>query len=83
MEIVVYSKKYVSTKVSKEIVPFQQEFPILECHVKNDPIGHPESEKNIIVVRNPTPPENLRLLMTPTPAPQPWFTHEISYAISC
>jgi len=28
MEIVVHSKKYVSTKVSKEIVPFQQEFPI-------------------------------------------------------
>jgi len=27
MEIVVHSKKSVSTKVSKEIVPFQQEFP--------------------------------------------------------
>jgi len=36
----------VPTKVSKEIVPFQQEFPI-ECDVKNDPIGHPESEKKI------------------------------------
>ena len=29
------------------MVPFQQEFPILECDVKNDPIGHPELEKKI------------------------------------
>jgi len=28
MEIVMRSKKSVSTKVSKEIEPFQQEFPI-------------------------------------------------------
>jgi len=28
MEIVVHSKKSVSTKVSKEIVPFQQEIPV-------------------------------------------------------
>jgi len=28
MEIVVHSKKSVSTKVPKEIVSFQQEFPI-------------------------------------------------------
>ena len=34
MEIVVHSKKSVSTKVSKEIVPCQQEFPILECDAK-------------------------------------------------
>jgi len=34
MESVVHSKKYVSTKVSKEIVPFQQEFPMWECDVK-------------------------------------------------
>jgi len=27
MEIVVHSKKSVSTKVSNDIVPFQQEFP--------------------------------------------------------
>jgi len=27
MEIVVHSKKSVSTKVSEEIVPFEQEFP--------------------------------------------------------
>jgi len=33
----------VSTKVSNEIVPFQQEFPILECDVRNDPTGHRES----------------------------------------
>jgi len=32
----------VSTKVSKEIAPFQQEFPTQERDVKNDPIGHPE-----------------------------------------
>jgi len=36
----------VSTKVSKEIVPFQQDFPIEECDVKNDPVGHPESESD-------------------------------------
>jgi len=35
-----------STKVSKEIAPFQQEFPIQECNVKNDPTGHPESESD-------------------------------------
>jgi len=46
MQIVVHSKKSVSTKVSKEIVPFQQEFPIWECVVKNDPLGHPESESD-------------------------------------
>jgi len=28
MEIVVHIKKSISTNVSKEIVPFQQEFPI-------------------------------------------------------
>jgi len=37
MEIVVHSNKSVSTKNSKEIVPFQEE---LQCDVKNDPIGH-------------------------------------------
>jgi len=37
----------VSTKVSKEIVPFQQEFPIQECDVKNYRIGHPKSDKEI------------------------------------
>jgi len=36
----------VSTKVSKQIVKFQQEFPIQECDVKNDPIGHPESDSD-------------------------------------
>jgi len=46
MEIVVDSKKSVSTKASKEIVRFQQEFPIYECDVKNYPIGHPKSESN-------------------------------------
>jgi len=30
MEIVVHSRKSVSTKISKEIAPFQQEFPIYE-----------------------------------------------------
>jgi len=28
MEVVVHSKKSVQTKVSKEFIPFQQEFPI-------------------------------------------------------
>jgi len=37
----------VSTKVSKEILPFQQKFPTYECDVKNDPTGHPESDKKI------------------------------------
>ena len=49
MEIVVHSKKPVSTKVSKEIVAFQQEFPVYECDVKNDPIAYPDlvSDKKI------------------------------------
>jgi len=34
-----------STKASKAIVPFQQEFPTWECDVKNDPIRLLESEK--------------------------------------
>jgi len=37
----------LSTKVSKEIVPSPQEYPFKECDVKNDPIGHPESDKQI------------------------------------
>jgi len=37
---------YDSTKVSKEIVPFQQEFPIYECDVKYDPTGHLQSESD-------------------------------------
>jgi len=46
-ETVVHSKiLHVSTKVLKEIAPYQQEFPILKCDVKNDPIGHPESESD-------------------------------------
>jgi len=74
---------FVPTKVSKEIHPFQQEFPIEECNAKNDLIGHPELESDNkltptpSVVKNPTPtpPKKLRLLTTPTPAPtpQPWF----------
>jgi len=35
----------VSTKVLKEIVPFQQKFPTWECDVKNNPIGRLESDK--------------------------------------
>ena len=35
-----------STKVSNEIVPFQQEFPIQEYDVKNYPIARPESESD-------------------------------------
>jgi len=36
----------VSTKVSKEIVLFQQEFPFHECDVKKDPTGHPKLESD-------------------------------------
>jgi len=32
-------------KSSKEIVPYQQEFQTLECHVKNDSIGLRKSDK--------------------------------------
>jgi len=52
---------FVPTKVSKEIHPFQQEFPIEECNAKNDLIGHPELESDNkltptpSVVKNPTP----------------------------
>jgi len=37
----------VSTKVSNEVVQFQQEFSIYECDVKFDRIGLPESDKKI------------------------------------
>jgi len=37
----------VSTKVSKQIAPFQPEFPTFECDIKNDPIRHSESDKKI------------------------------------
>jgi len=30
-------ESFVPKKVSNEIVPFQQKFPILECDVTNDP----------------------------------------------
>jgi len=43
MEIVVRSKKSVSSK----IVPLQQEFPTQECDVKNYLTGHPEPDKKI------------------------------------
>jgi len=36
MELVVHSKEFVST--FKKTVPFQQEFPITEWDVKNDPM---------------------------------------------
>jgi len=35
-----------STKVSKETVLFQQEFPIKECDLKNDPIRYPKSQSD-------------------------------------
>jgi len=43
----VHSKKSVSTKVSKEIVPFPPESPIWEYDVKNVSIRHSESHKNM------------------------------------
>ena len=35
----------ISIKVSKQIVPFQQEYPTCECDVKNNLIRLPESDK--------------------------------------
>jgi len=54
---------YVSTKVSKKALPFQQEFPIKECDVKNDPIEHLESEpdKKIRLRLHPKTSNSLRL----------------------
>jgi len=43
----VHQEISVSTKFSKETVSFQQEFPILEGDIKNEPIGHPESDKKL------------------------------------
>jgi len=64
-----------STKVSKEIVPLQQEFPISECDVKNDPTGQPESESDKkIRLRLPVLLGiRLRLLTTSAPTAQPWL----------
>ena len=61
MEIVVHSKKTFSTKVSKEIVPFQQEFTILECDVKIIQLGSQSRKKNLTPNVVSTPPQNLRL----------------------
>ena len=75
MEIVVHNKNSVSTKVSKEIVPFQKEFPTLESDVKMIQLDFRVGQKNPTptpsVVRNPTPTKNLGLVASPTP--QPWF----------
>jgi len=49
----------VSTKVSKEIAPIQHEFPILECHVKNDPTGLRTRKSDSDSTQKP-------------PTPQPW-----------
>jgi len=49
--------------VSKEIVPFQQEFPIKESNVKNDPVEHPDSVSDKKTTS--TPPKNLGLHTTP------------------
>ena len=67
VEIVVNSKNSVSRKVAKEIVPFQQECLTWECDVKKWSswtsgvgVGHKDPIPTPIVVRNPTPPKNLR-----------------------
>jgi len=62
----------VSTKVSKEIVPFEQEFAVQECDVKNDPIELLESKSNKeIRLRLPMVLE-IRLQLLSTPTQQPW-----------
>jgi len=69
----VHSKNYVSTKASKEIIPFQLEFPTWKC----DSNGLPESKKNstikltpvIVRISTSTPTKNPRLLVTPTLQP--------------
>ena len=73
----------VSTKVSKQIIPFQQEFPIYVFDVKNDPIGVPESESD--KKPTPAPPNNLRLLTTPTPQPccQCWSCANTDSVMCC
>jgi len=43
MEIVVHSHKYLFQQRFQKKLPFQQEFQIQKCYLKNDPIGHPES----------------------------------------
>jgi len=42
---VAHSNDSVSVKISKEIAPFQQDFPTYECDAKIDSIGLPESGK--------------------------------------
>jgi len=54
-----------STKVSKEIVPFQHEFPIQANDIKNYPIGHR--------TKNPTP--------TSAPTPQTLVRRQKSMSI--
>jgi len=65
-------------KSFKRNVPFQQEFPLCDYDLKNDPnwtsgVGVGQNNPTPIpsVVRNPTPSKYLHLL---TPAtPQPWY----------
>jgi len=68
----------VSTKVSNEIVPFQQEFPILECDVKNDPSRHPESDK-----KNPTPKPTPSVVRNPTQTPPKTFRLRNLFTAMC
>ena len=50
------SNKSVSTKVSKEIVPFQQEFPILKCGVEMIPLDiQSRTKKSDSDQKPPTP----------------------------
>jgi len=83
MEIVLHSKKSVSTKVSKEILPFQQAFSIQSVMLKVIQLDarsrgwtkNPTTTLTPSVVRNPTltpnPPKKLQLLTIPTPTRQP------------
>jgi len=62
----------VSTKVSKEIVPFEQEFAVQECDVKNDPTELLESKSNKEIRLRLPMLLGIRLQLLSTPTQQPW-----------
>jgi len=79
MEIVVHSKKSVSTKVSKEIVPYfnrnSQFKSLMYKMIQLDIRSRSRTKKS-----DSDSTQNLSLLTTPAPTPQPWLAVARCYA---
>jgi len=74
MKIVIHSKKSVSTKVSIQIVPFQQEFPNVGVWCKKWSNWTSESDKKSDFDSQCCKKSDSDTIQKPpTPAPQPWY----------